>query len=392
MDRTYAGSGSGARLSVATRMIMDRKRPVPGNKQKHATLVDVARAANVSVATAGRALGNYGYVGAEAKDKILKAAHALNYRKNLAAQSLISGKAKTFGMIVSDIGIEFYSNIIKSVVNYCRGHGYCVLIYDTHESVKIEREALAIFQQHRVDGIIVSPADFRNADHLREFVSSGGRVVQIDRCVPDLESDTVQLDNRRAARECTRKLIAAGHRRIGYIGELSEIRPASLRKFMATSQPVSDARQPFAPSCQRLFGYLDAHREAGIEVCPDLIGRTGQYSDGAACKETGKVLAHAPTALLTADGLMTVGAFRAIRAHGLRIPEDLSFISFDDLDWLQFVDPPVTAFAHPCSRIGEEAARILIKWANRGEDASPLHHEHVRLAGSLIERESIRML
>ncbi|WP_159261626.1 LacI family DNA-binding transcriptional regulator [Komagataeibacter xylinus] len=363
-----------------------------GNKPRHATLADVARAANVSVATAGRALGNYGYVRPEAKETILKAAHALNYRKNLAAQSLISGTAKTFGMIVSDIGTEFYSNIIKSVVNYCRGHGYCVLIYDTHESVRIEREALAIFQQHRVDGIIISPADSRNADHLREFVSSGGRIVQIDRCVPDLESDTVQLDNRRAARECTRKLIAAGHRRIGYIGELSEIRPATLRKLMAASPPASDARQPFAPSYQRLFGYLDAHHEAGLGVCLDLIGRTGQYSDSAANRETGKVLAHAPTALLTADGLMTVGAFRSIRAHGLRIPEDLSFISFDDLDWLQFVDPPVTAFAHPCSRIGEEAARILIRRVTGSEDSSSLHHEHVRLAGNLIERASIRTL
>lgn len=360
-----------------------------GGKLKHATIVDVAKAAHVSVATAGRALGDYGYVRPETRRMILEAAQKLNYKKNIAAQSLVSGAGQTFGMIVSDISTEFYANIIKSSVNYCRKYGYCVLVYDTHESTEIEQEALAIFQKHRVDGIIISPVDARISEHLYEFASSGGRLVQIDRCLPDLEGDSVLLDNRQVAKDCTRMLIAAGHRRIAYVGEIYEISPYFLRKITSASPRERDKIEPFAPSFQRFLGYLDAHHEAGLDVSLNLIGRTRLYSDIAAQKVTETVLACAPTALLTADGLMTLGAYRAIMAKKLRIPDDISFISFDDMDWLQLVDPPITAVAQPCAQIGEEAARILLRRAATRNKSEEYHYEHIRLSGTIVERRSV---
>nr|WP_246377033.1 LacI family DNA-binding transcriptional regulator [Gluconacetobacter aggeris] len=363
---------------------------VPANKARHATIVDVAKAANVSVATAGRALGQYGYVRPETRKAVQEAASALHYKKNMAAQSLISGSAKTFGMIVSDISSEFYSNIIKSTVNYCRERGYCILIYDTHESAKIEREALAIFQKHRVDGIIVSPADSRNVDHLREFIDDGGRIVQIDRCIPELNTDTVMLDNREAAFQGVSRLIAAGHRKIAYIGELHEIRPDLLQSIVNKYGRPSRARRAFAPSYQRFMGYLDAHAVAGLPACLDMIGRTGHYSSESAQRAAGRVLMHEPTAMLAADGMMAIGAFRALKTSGMRIPEDVSFVSFDDLDWYQLVDPPVTAIAQPCAQIGEEAARILIQRTE--EKIGPVHYEHVRLPGHILMRGSVRAL
>ncbi|MBB2199131.1 LacI family DNA-binding transcriptional regulator [Gluconacetobacter sp. 1c LMG 22058] len=362
------------------------------HKSRHATIVDVAQAANVSVATAGRALGDYGYVRPETKKAVLSAAQALNYKKNIAAQALISGSARTFGMIVSDLSSEFYSNIIKSAVNYSRRHGYCVLIYDTHESLAIEKEAVAIFQKHRVDGIIIAPASMRSIGHLRDFVAGGGRIVQIDRRLHGLAGDSVTLDNRRTAAACTTRLLDAGHRRIAYIGELDEIKPADLGRVVTDHAVTDQVRKGFAPSFQRLMGYLDAHRDAGVPVCADLVGRTGNYSWEAAHETTQAVLRHVPTGLLTSDGLMTVGAFRAVRAEGKRIPDDISFMSFDDLEWLQFVDPPVSAVAQPCAQIGEEAARILIAMARGAKNSLPPQYEHVQLNGSIVDRGSVRVI
>lgn len=368
------------------------RRSLDEHRGRHATIVDVAQAANVSVATAGRALGGYGYVSLDTREAVLAAARALNYQKNIAAQSLISGSAKTFGMIVSDLSSEFYSNIIKSAVNYSFRHGYCVLIHDTHESAEIEREAVAIFHRHRVDGIIIAPASMQSLGHLREFVAGGGRVVQIDRRLPGLAADSVTLDNVRTAATCTARLLEAGHRRIAYIGEIDEVRPADLGRVVETYAATGRMRKGFAPSCQRLAGYLEAHREAGVPVCADLVGRTGNYRWEAARDVTQAVLSHRPTGLMTSDGLMTIGALRAVREAGMRIPDDISFLSFDDLEWLQLVDPPLSAVAQPCAEIGEEAARILIGQIRGEKEAPRTRHEHIRLAGSIIDRGSIQVI
>jgi len=357
---------------------------------KQVTIADVAREANVSVATAGRALGAYGYVRRETREAVAFAAKALNYNKNIAAQTLSSGKTQTIGIIVSDIGSEFFSNIVRAVVDCARKLGYCVLIYDTHESVEIEMEAIAVFRSHRVDGIIISPSDPCQISHLRAFLADGGRLVQIDRRVAGLPSDSVTLNNRRTARDCTIKLLESGHRRIAYVGELEEIAPAALSAFVTTHATVKARHGGFAPSVQRLLGYLDAHREVGVAPDSQLIGRAGKYSSERAEAATHKVLGHGPTAMLTSDGLMAAGAFRAIRAAVKQIPEDLSFISFDDLEWMQFVDPVISAIAQPCQEIGTAAAEILIGRRQTLTGLKRARRKHAQFVGRMIDRGSIR--
>lgn len=358
-------------------------------KGRQATIVDVAREANVSVATAGRALGAYGYVRPETRDAVLSAAQALNYNKNTAAQSLSSGRTRTIGIIVSDIGAEFYSNIIRSVIDCARKHGYCVLIYDTHESVEIEIEAVNVFQNHRVDGIIISPTDSRRISHLHAFLANGGRVVQIDRRVVALPCDSVTLDNRRTACECTQKLLEAGHRRIAYVGELEEIADGAVRTLLSSHTLGKARKAGFAPSMQRLLGYLDAHRAAGVVPEINLVGRSGRYHSEDAEAAAKRVIACDPTAMLASDGLMTVGAFKAIRSLGKRIPEDLSFVSFDDLEWMQFVDPMLSAVAQPCQEIGVAAAEILIARSDKAESSASQRHQHIQFVGRMIDRGSI---
>jgi len=362
---------------------------VNAGKGKQTTIVDVAREARVSVATAARALGAYGYVRPETREAILATAQAMNYNKNSAAQSLSSGRARTIGIIVSDITSEFYSAIVRSAVDYARQQGYCVLIYDTHESLEIEKEAVTVFRNHRVDGIIISPADPNQIDHLREFLAGGGQMVQIDRRIASLASDSVTLDNRGTANECTKKLLEAGHRRIAYVGELEELAGDGMAAFVDSHAQKRKLRRGFAPSVQRLLGFLDAHREMQVPACPELIGRAGYYAAEAAEVASERVFSHAPTALLTSDGLMTVGAFRAIRAHGKRIPQDLSFISFDDLEWMQFVNPSMSAIAQPCTAIGATAARLVITRAKERGNGKPSRPKHIRFAGSIIDRHSV---
>ena len=351
------------------------------------TIADVARHAGVSTATAGRALGGYGYVAQAVRDRIEASAAALGYRPNLLAKGLITGHTRTLGVIAGDLQSPFYARVLKGIEAVARAAGFGVIVAGSDEVVEREGEALRLLLDKQVDGLIVAPADRAGSVQLAEAPASFCPLVQIDRRASGFLSDSVVVDNCRAARDSVALLIAAGHRDIAILAELEHSGAGTLEEFCAgVAAGRIDALQLF-PSWQRLMGWLEAHRAAGLPIDPRRIGRVGAYSAAAAERVAQQLLGGAdrPTALFTADGLMSASAMSAIGTLDLRIGVDLSLVAFDDLDWMAFIRPGITAVVQPLTEMGETAARLVL--ARIGGEQGPA--QAVMLTPRIALRQSI---
>lgn len=357
-------------------------------RQDKVTIAEVAKLAGVSTATAGRVLGGYGYSRQEIKDRVRKAANELGYRPNLLARGLITGKTKTIGVVAGDIQNPFYASVLRGISNVVEENGFGLLITNSDEDQAREIHSVELLTQKQVDGLIVTPSDTLKATHLHELRVMGVPLVLIDRAVAGLQVDRVATDNISAAEQAVQHLISAGHRRIGIVAELVEEQPGGLDMFLARAaagDPVES--ETLYPSWQRLLGYVRAHRVAGLPVDPRLTLRAGSYSAQAAQSLLPGLLNQPdpPTALFTTDGTMSEGTMRAVTAMQLSIPRDLSLICFDDLDWMSFLHPGITAIAQPRMAIGETAARMLLERI-RGEE---FPSRTMLLPAELMERGSV---
>jgi LacI family transcriptional regulator len=311
------------------------------------TIPDVAERAGVSPATAARALGEYGTVSASTRERVLAAAHELGYRPNAVAKSMITGRTNTIGVIVADIENVFFARAVRGITDAARTEGFEVVLTNTDEDSASERAAMKTLLDKRVDGVIIAPASAHDHDHLDSARRSGLPVTLLDRTLPDLALDTVVADNRAAAARVIRHLTAAGHRRIG----------------MVTGADTHERTRGPAVStgADRVAGYLDALREAGLPADGRYLGGGATGRDPAQ-RVTAELLAlpDPPTAIFASDSVVAVGALAAVRAAGLRIPAELSFVAFDDADWTAVVDPPLSVVAQPAHEMGATALRMLV--------------------------------
>lgn len=338
------------------------------------TITEVAKRAGVSTATAGRVLGGYGYTSDENKERVRAVAEELGYRPNLLARGLITGKTKTIGVVAGDIQSPFYAGVLRGIADVARAEGFGILLTNSDELLERELEAVQLLLEKQVDGLIIAPFDTHGSPHLEAAIKAGCPIVQIDRVVPGLAADSVTVDNRAASRDCIGQLLAAGHRRIGVVAELERLPYGDIDTFVDGVLDHSIDPHTLFPSWQRLFGYIEAHVAAGMSIDRLLIGRVGAYSDTAARARATALLSHAdrPTALFTTDGLMSAVAMDAITALKLQIPDDLSLICFDDLDWMSFIRPGISAVVQPVNEIGRIAARMVLARID-GEDGELQH-------------------
>lgn len=328
------------------------RRSQPG----HPTLDDVAREAGVSRATAARVLGGYGPASERARERVLAVAEELRYRPNALARGIRSGRTRTLGVVVSDIQLAFFSQAVRGIADAAHAAGFEVILANTDEDLAAERAAVGVLLDKRVDGMLVAPADPTETAHLREVHERGIPIVLFDRGAPGFRCDVVVVDNAAAARNAVRHLVRLGHERVSILVEAGTAIPAS---ELATTQlgPGSGVT-----SRLRLLGWASALREAGLPVTDDLVLRAG-YDRADACRVTTEALASrsAPTAIVTTDETMTLGALDGVRQLGLDVPADVSVVGFDDLPWTTLIQPPLTAIAQPVQEIGGSAARQLLR-------------------------------
>jgi LacI family transcriptional regulator len=340
------------------------------------TLRDVAHEAGVSKVTAARVLGSYGTASPGAKEKVLAAARALGYRPNELARSMTTGRSRTIGVIVGDIENPYFGRAVRGISEVATAAGFDVILANSGEDVGKEQAAVRVLLGKRVDGLIVTPASMSETQHLESVQSSGRPLVLLDRAVPGLKVDSVVTDDRAAAKAATQTLIDAGHRRIAYITATNSDNPIYRGPHQISLTTVMD----------RIEGFLAAASEAGIET-PEQYIRLAATRLGASGKIIADLLSlpHRPTAILASDNVVGLEVFKAIRALGMSIPNDLSLIAFHDADWTSVTTPPITVISQPVYNLGIESAQILIKRIN-GATEPPMR---LALATTLIERQSV---
>lgn len=345
-------------------------------KARSVTVSDVAREAKVSKATAARVLGGYGVFSEKVYEKVMAAAQALDYRPNELARSMTTGKSGIIGVVVGDIENPFFSYAVRGISDAARAAGLNVILANSGEQIEAEKSAVRVLMGKRVDGLIVTPAESRDIAHLRDIHRSGRPLALLDRALPDLQVDTVTVDDRKAAMRATRMLTAAGHRDIAYVTAVDSDR-----------HEYRDLEQVYTSSVrERVEGFLSVCREAGIDT-PERLVRLGATSP----EETRTIIqallskADRPTAILASDSLVALEIFRHIRYMGLHIPKDISLITFHNADWTSVTSPPITVIDQPVYALGKMVAELLIRRL-KGEKRPP---ERVVLQTSIIERGSV---
>ncbi|UNX54940.1 LacI family transcriptional regulator [Georgenia sp. TF02-10] len=321
----------------------------PRARRDQVSIPQVARAAGVSTATAGRALGNYGSVSQQAREKVLSAAAELGYQRNDLARAIITGRSDTIGLVVADIENPFFAAAVRGVSDAARAGGFEVLLSNTDEDPDRERSAVDILLAKQVDGLVVAPTA-GSTEHLVRAQRSGCPVVLLDRRLENVELDMVLVDNFRASSAVVAHLAQAGHRRI-----------AMVTGGTRASEPAAPGQRGVSTGRDRVEGFLRGMLDAGIPD-PQRYLRTAAGTPEQAHAVTTEMLAlpEPPTALFASDSRVALGALRAIREAPLRVPEDISLVAFDDADWTGVVTPSVTVVSQPAQALGYRAGEILI--------------------------------
>ena len=323
------------------------------------TLEDVAKVAGVSVSTASRVLSGTANVRPAKRDAVMRAAEQLGYRPNAIARGLASGRSMLIGVLTQDIASPFYGETLRGVEDGLEGSGYSGIFASGHWRVESEASAIHSLTGRSVDGLIVLGGHTPDA-RLRE-INTHLPVVAVGRQVKGLEDRCLRIDNVRGGYDCARHLLELGHRRIAYV---------------AGPRDHRDARD-------RLEGHRRALREWGIEDDPALT-LEGDFHEPAGLIAVEALLARGAvfSAVIVANDQMAYGVRLGLYRRGIRVPDDVSLVGFDDLAGSAFTTPPLTTVRQPTYEMGMAAAEALLAILNGASPALPLFE------AQLIVRES----
>lgn len=311
--------------------------PIDGSPPaRPVTLADIAREAGTSPSTASRALNGKGYVSDAARARLLAAADRLGYVPNASARTLKQKASRVVGVIVSDLGNQFYGRLAAAIEQTLREADYqMVLVGDNSENAE-ELTGVRTFLAMRTPGVIMTPV----GDEASQLLARHGTsLVEVDRRLSRVPCDAVVIDNERGARDATAHLLAAGHKRVALL--------------VAATNWTSDA--------ERLQGYRRAHEEAGVKPDERLIVRFAFHAPDAEGRIGALLDEQKPTAIFAANNLLAEQAWRVVRQRELRLPADISFVGFDDVPWMEMVSPDITVVAQPTDELGRTAARLLLR-------------------------------
>jgi len=327
-----------------------------------ATIRRVADRAGVSIATVSRAVADPAAVSEELLRRVQEAARALNYRPSRAARLLRGATSQAVGVVIPDLENPFFTAVVRGIDAALQAAGYTLLLGNSDEDAERERNMLAMLRAEGVAGIIFVPINAAR-DAYREVLAPPLHTVAVDRSPVNLRPDLVTVDNADGTRRGVAHLVALGHREIALLG-------GPLRHSTAT---------------QRERGYEQGLQDAGLPVRPDFIYRA-DFREGGGYDGMKALLAlpSRPTAVFVANNLMALGAFRALHEAGVRIPQELALVGFDDMPWATSLNPPLTAVSQPSQEIGSAAADLLLDRIARPDRAI----RHLILETTLVVRAS----
>jgi LacI family transcriptional regulator len=329
-----------------------------------ATVREVARRAGVSAMTVSRVVNGSGRVRPETRLAVERVISAVGYVPNGLARALTSRKTGIVGLMVPDVGNPFFAPVVRGVESIARRAGFRVIVCNSESNLAYEGEYIADMLRHRVEGLLIAPVGDDSRAQLLRLERHRTPFVLIDRSVSGVESDLVQGDSVGGARRLVEHLISLGHRSIAIIAE---------------SLGVSTARD-------RRRGYREALSAAGIAFEPQLLFETSvDIPGGYRAMQTLLGLEHRPTAVFATNNLTAVGAVKAIREHGLGVPDDIALVAFDDIEHVAILSPFLTVMPQAPETFGVIAAQLLVERINgRGSEQRRV----VILPSHIIVRES----
>ncbi|MFA5447727.1 MAG: LacI family DNA-binding transcriptional regulator [Sphaerochaeta sp.] len=330
------------------------------------TIFDIAKRANVSVSTVSRVLNNKPDVNKETEQKVRQIIKELNFSPNSAARSLVLKHSNTIGYIASDITNPSFPETARGVVVKAREHGYSVMFFDANKDSAVEKEAIQLLRTKQVDGIILSFNE-ANREELEKLKKEQYPVVQIYRKSSRSAISTIAIDNVDSGLIATRYLIEAGHKNIAHI---------------TTGGGTQSGYE-------RMMGYQQALEEAAIEILPEYI-QVGSNSieGGKECMQRLLALENRPTAVFASHDMQAVGAYEVIFEAGLSIPDDISVIGHDNIEFSQYLRPKLTTIDTFKYRLGEASVDLLIE---EMEAPSPQNKEII-FSNTLVERDSVKRM
>jgi LacI family transcriptional regulator len=327
------------------------------------TLADIARRARVSLITASRALRSGQLVALATRERVLTAAAELGYAPNLLARGLVQNRTSTVGVVIHELANPFFAPLVSAIETVAAKRSFLVVIGESGQDEEVERRYVERFQQLRIGGIIVTSAT-SSVGHIAAARSGGTPVVVMARRWE--EGDFVTIDNLTGGQLVARHLLARGHRRIGLI---------------RSADPDNTAIQ------DRVFGFREVLASAGVTVPDrwDVRTQRTRIEDGMEAADQIVALADRPAALFVTTDRKAMGVVHRLLERGLRVPEDIAVVGYDDIPYAACTQVPLTTVAIPMPRIGELAAEILF---DRLDGLGPSEPRQVLLLPELVVRAS----
>lgn len=304
------------------------------------TIRDVARRANVSVATVSRVLNSPSLVRVRTRNRVLKVMKDCHYVYNAVAGGLSARKTTTLGVIIPTITNPVFAMVTKGIQDYARQNGYSIILGNTDYNEENELQLIHLLQEKRVDGVILN-GPWRDAPLVPLMKKNRLPFVITWQTIQDKRVNFVAFDNFKGAYRIVEHLIGLGHRRIGMIAG----------KFSVSERAL-----------MRWKGYRKCLADHSISFDPHLVLEKGYtFSDGKEAMAHLLMLPSPPTAVFCGNDILAIGAIVCAKEGGLHVPRDLSIVGFDDMEISAYYDPPLTTMAVPAYEMGQLAAKILIE-------------------------------
>jgi len=336
------------------------------NSQSNPTIKDVAKHANVSIATVSRVLNNLAGYSEATKQKVDRTIREIGYQPNAIARGLINKRTQTIGVMFPSVSSYFSSDILQGIEEYANDHNYSVFVCNTAEDGKRTMKYLQVLREKQVDGIVFS-SEMLKEEYYEVLQAMNIPVVLVSSKTDYASVPYVKVDDKQASYDAVEYLISKGHREIAMI--------SGVEKDQLAGAP-------------RIAGYQKALQDHGIPLKNHyLVYGNFSFEDGCVAME--KLLQTAPeaTAIFAASDEMAIAVLSVAAKHGLKVPDDISVIGYDNLKLAEMVVPPLTTVHQPLHEMGKSATEKLIYMINSGNVAESSIVPH-----QIVERQTVRSL
>jgi LacI family transcriptional regulator len=331
------------------------------------SMKDVAALAGVSVGTVSNVLNSPGAVSDRTRERVEAAIDKLGWVRNESARQLRAGRSRSIGMVVMDIANPFFADIVSGVEDYVYDLGYTVQLGNSAQQVSRESAHLKLFDQNRVRGLLIAPI-WDVGDRVAQLRKRGIPVVIVDRAGDKADYCWVAVDDIEGGRLAVAHLVDQGHERIAFVGgpsKLQQVRDRRLGAQLATSSLGTDSL--LAISTPLLDVESGVAAAAQIAAMPD---------------------AERPTATFAANDLLAIGLLQGFVTQGMRIPDDMAIIGYDDIAFAGAAAVPLSSIRQPRHELGRRAVELLFEEVDASDNDRPHEHQHVQFAPELVVRRS----